>query len=121
MPFHRHFLASLLLRALLVTPLSRFALGLAEPICASDLQTRASDRTVSIRVFESPDHAALCSDWPTSRESPGRIDTHQHYIPQFYADFLEKYSAATVSSVFTSLLTVVSKRAIAYPKSTIWA
>ena len=119
MPSHLPSLASLLLGILLVAPLLRFARGLAEPICAGDLDTRASERWASIRVAESPDHAALYSDWPTSRTSPGRIDTHQHYIPQFYADYLEKYSAAPVTAISTSLLTVMSTRAIAYPESTL--
>ncbi len=93
MPLCRRFVASLLLGTVLAAPLSRSACGLAEPICASDLETKASQNNYLISLFESSDHAALCSDWPTSRERHGRIDTHQHYVPQFYADYLEKYSA----------------------------
>ena len=93
MSYHFDILAVLLLGTLLAAPQSRFARGHEEPICSSDLEAQPSERKTSIRVFDSTDHAALVDDWPRSQESPGRIDTHQHYIPQFYADYLEKYSA----------------------------
>ena len=49
----------------------------------------------SITVFEHSEYADLVSDWLTTQNGgiiPGRIDTHHHYIPDFYAHYLEKYS-----------------------------
>ena len=49
----------------------------------------------SIPVFEDQTYAELVSDWLSTQSRsivPGRIDTHHHYIPDIYADYLEKYS-----------------------------
>ena len=55
-----------------------------------------SKQNSSITVFEDSGYADLVSDWLTTQSggiTPGRIDTHHHYIPDFYAQYLEKYSA----------------------------
>ena len=98
MPCHHSLLAFLLLGTLLAAPHSRYAHGHEEPICSSDLSAEGSKRNPSIRIFDSTEYAALVDDWPRSGESLGRIDTHQHYIPHFYADYLDKYSAIPYSS-----------------------
>ena len=108
----------LLLGALPAAPLTRFARGHEEPICSSHLDREARERKSSIRIFESPDHAALCTDWPTSRESPGRIDTHQYYIPQFYADYLERYSVALIIRSSGLLITLSISVILCPPRST---
>lgn len=58
-------------------------------------QAAYSMHNSSITIFEDPGYANLVSDWMTSQNGgiiPGRIDTHHHYIPDFYAQYLEKYS-----------------------------
>ena len=50
-----------------------------------------------IPVFEDQAFAELASDFLLTQSSntvPGRIDTHHHYVPSFYAEYLEKYSAS---------------------------
>jgi hypothetical protein len=49
----------------------------------------------SIPIFEDQMYAELVSDWLSTQSRsvvPGRIDTHHHYVPGFYAEYLEKYS-----------------------------
>ena len=51
----------------------------------------------SIPVFQDQAFAELASDFLLTQSSnnvPGRIDTHHHYVPFFYAEYLEKYSAS---------------------------
>ena len=110
MPYNRSSSAFLLLITALAAPLSRYARGHEEPICSSSLDIKAQES--SIRVFESPDHAALCNDWTTSRKRPGRIDTHQCYVPRFYADYLENYSATLITYADSNLLPVLSVCAV---------
>ena len=76
----------------------------------------------SITVFEDLGYADLVSDWLTSQNGgiiPGRIDTHHHYIPEFYAQYLEKYStwplpveynATTTAVIHHFFISVCSKR-----------
>ena len=55
----------------------------------------------SIPVFEDQDFAELASDFLLTQSSdtvPGRIDTHHHYVPPFYAEYLEKHSASRAPS-----------------------
>ena len=60
----------------------------------------------SIPVFEDQTYAELVSDWLSTQSRsiiPGRIDTHHHYIPDFYADYLEKYSTYILLSALFCL------------------
>ncbi|CAK0786343.1 hypothetical protein CVIRNUC_009556 [Coccomyxa viridis] len=48
-----------------------------------------------IPVFEDQAFAELASDFLLTQSSntvPGRIDTHHHYVPSFYAEYLEQYN-----------------------------
>ncbi len=60
-----------------------------------------------IPVFEDQAFAELASDFLLTQSSntvPGRIDTHHHYVPSFYAEYLEQYSASRRPSSDVSLI-----------------
>ena len=52
------------------------------------------DERQPMSIFDDPTASALASDMLAMQHSTrklGRIDTHHHLVPSFYADYLDKY------------------------------
>lgn len=59
----------------------------------------STDDAKPMSIFNGPTTPALASDLLAMQHSThklGRIDTHHHFIPPLYADYLEKYGESAI-------------------------